>query len=69
MRADIKRRKLLFKLKTQPANSNNGQKRNEHSTEVDGCMHSREAEIANLVGEHLQKKKKKKWEVEGKSGK
>jgi hypothetical protein len=50
MRADIKRRKLLFKLKTQPANSNNGQKRNEHSTEVDGCMQSIEDKIDNLVG-------------------
>jgi hypothetical protein len=30
-------------------------------------MHSRETEIADLVGEHLQSKEKSEWNEEGRS--
>jgi hypothetical protein len=54
MIAYLKRRKLLFKAKIQPANSSCDQRRDEwHITEVDGRMHSEDAKIADLVGEHL----------------
>jgi hypothetical protein len=50
MRADLKRRKLLFKIKTQPTNSGSGQGGDErHNTKVDGRMHSGDAKIADLV--------------------
>jgi hypothetical protein len=61
MRADLKKRKLLFKAKTQPwnSNSNSGQIRDEwHNTEVDEQMHSRDAKIVDLTDEHLQTKEK-----------
>jgi hypothetical protein len=65
MRADLWRRKLLFKTKTktktktQPANSSSGHRGYEwHNTEVDGQMHSRDAKIVDLVGEYLQTKEK-----------
>jgi hypothetical protein len=59
MRAYLKRRKLLFKIKTQPANNSSGQEGDDqHSTKVDGRMHNGEAKIADLVGEHLQIKEK-----------
>jgi hypothetical protein len=41
MREDLKRIKLLFKAKIQPANSSSDQGEDErHSTEIDGRMHS-----------------------------
>jgi hypothetical protein len=59
MRAKLKRIKLLFKTKTQPANNSSGQRRYErHSTKVDGRMYSGEVKIADLVREHLQTKEK-----------
>jgi hypothetical protein len=59
MRAKLKRKKLLFKAKIQPANSSSGQGGDErHSTKVDERMYSREMKIADLVREHLQTKKK-----------
>lgn len=59
MRADQKRRKLLFRVKTQLANSSSGQGGDKwHITEVYGRMHSGDAKIANLVGEYLQPKEK-----------
>jgi hypothetical protein len=56
--ADLKRIKLLFKAKTQSANSSSGQGKDErHNIEVDGRMHNGKAKIAeDLVGEHLQTK-------------
>jgi hypothetical protein len=55
MRADIKRIKLLFKAKIQPAKSSSSQGGDErHNTVVYGCMHSGEAKITDLIGEHLQ---------------
>jgi hypothetical protein len=57
--ADLKKRKLLFKAKIQPANSSGGQRGDErHSTNVNGQMHSKEANIIHLIGEHLQTKEK-----------
>jgi hypothetical protein len=57
MMADLKRRKLLFKIKTQAVNNSSGQWGDErHNTKVDGRMHSGDAKIVNLVGEHLQTK-------------
>jgi len=57
MRVDLQRRKLLFKAKIQSANNNSSQGGDEqHSTEVDERMHSGDAKIADLVGEHLQTK-------------
>jgi hypothetical protein len=68
MMADIKRRKILFKAKTQPTNSSNGQGGDEgHIMEVDGRMHSGDVKIAYLVGEHLQTKEKPEWEGEGRT--
>jgi hypothetical protein len=59
MRANLKRIKLLFKVKTQPSSSDNSQGGDERqNTEVDGQMHSEEAKFADLVGEHLQTKEK-----------
>jgi hypothetical protein len=61
MRANLWKRKLLFKGKTQPANSSSDHGGDErHNTEVNGRMHSGDAKIADLVGEHLQTKEKKK---------
>jgi hypothetical protein len=58
MMTNINRIKLLFKVKTQPANSSGSQGGDElHSTEVDGRMHSKDAKIDDLVGKHLQIKK------------
>jgi hypothetical protein len=57
MMADLWRRKLLFKAKTQPANNSSGHGGYErHNTEVGGWMHSGETKIADMIGEHLQKK-------------
>jgi hypothetical protein len=57
MKTDLKRRKLLFKIKTQPTNRSSDQGRDEwHNTEVDERMHSGEAKNADLVGEHIQAK-------------
>jgi hypothetical protein len=69
MRADLWRRKLSFKAKTQPGKSINNHREDErHNTEVNGRMHSGEAKIADLVREHLQIKKKiKKKKGEGRS--
>ncbi len=54
MMTDLKRIKLLFKAKTQPANSNSGQGENErHSTEVNERMHSEDVKIVDMVKEHL----------------
>jgi hypothetical protein len=59
MKANLKRRKLLFKAKTQLVNSCSGQVGDErHSTKVDGLMHSEDAKNADLGGEHLQRKEK-----------
>jgi len=70
MKAYLKRRKLLIKVKTQSANNSSGQEGDDrHTTEVDGRMHSGEAKIADLIREHLQiKEKKSEWEGEGWSG-
>jgi hypothetical protein len=55
MRTDLKRIKLLFKSKTQPANSSSCRGGDEwHNTEVNGRMYSAETEIADLVEKHLQ---------------
>jgi len=57
MNADLKRRKLLFKVKTQLTNSSSGQRGDErYNTEIDGWMHSGDAEIVDLVGKYLQTK-------------
>jgi hypothetical protein len=59
MRADIKRIKLLFKVKTQLANNSSCQERDErHNTEVDKQMHIGDAKIVDLVKKHQKKKKK-----------
>jgi hypothetical protein len=59
MRADLWRRKLLLKVKMQPANSNSNHGWDErHNTEVNGRMHSEDAKIADMVGVHLQTKEK-----------
>jgi hypothetical protein len=48
------RRKLLFKAKTQLANSSSSHKGDkQHNTKVDGWMHNREANIVDMVEEHL----------------
>jgi hypothetical protein len=63
---DLKRRKLLFKAKTQPANSSNGQRGDErHNKEVDGWMHSRYYKIVDLVEEYLRTKEKKEKKLNG----
>jgi hypothetical protein len=47
---DLKRRKLLFKAKTQPANSNSSQRGDEwQNIEIDGRMYSRNVKINDLV--------------------
>jgi hypothetical protein len=57
MSANQKRRKRLFKAKTQLANRSSGQGGDvRHNTEVNGQMNSGEAKITNRVGEHLQTK-------------
>jgi hypothetical protein len=57
MRADLKRRKLLFKAKTQPSNISSGHGGDErHNIEVDEQMHGGDAKIADLVREQLQTK-------------
>jgi hypothetical protein len=44
MMADLKRRKFLFKAKTQPTKSNSGQRGDEwHNTKVDVRMYSGDA--------------------------
>jgi hypothetical protein len=54
MRANIKRKKLFFKAKTQPTNSSSDQERDErHNTEVDGRVYSGVAKIADLVEKYL----------------
>jgi hypothetical protein len=62
MMTNLKRKKkkeLLFKTKTQPANSNNDQGGDErHNIEVNRRMHSGDAKIADLVRKHLQSKEK-----------
>jgi hypothetical protein len=64
MMIDLKKRKLLFKTKTQSAN-NNGQRGDvRHIMEVDRRMHSEDAKITNLVEEHLQTKEKTKMRCE-----
>jgi hypothetical protein len=66
MRANLKKKKLLFKAKTQLANSSSSQGGDEqHNKEVNGRMHSGEAEIADLVGDHQQTKEKTKMGVGG----
>jgi hypothetical protein len=55
---DLKRRKLLFKAKTQPANSSNGHEVDErHNIEVDGQMLSGEAQLL-IWSENTYKQKK-----------
>jgi hypothetical protein len=69
MMADLWRRNLLFKAKYQPANSRSGYGGYErHNIEVGGRMHSEDAKIADLIGEHLTKKKTTKWKGEGTNG-
>jgi hypothetical protein len=52
-------KKLLFKIKTQLANSSRGHERDEqHNTEVDERMRNGDAKIVDLVEEHLQTKEK-----------
>jgi hypothetical protein len=59
MRANLKRKKLLFKVKTQPTNSSSSQGEDErHNTNVNGWIHNGEAKITDLIREHLQTKKK-----------
>jgi hypothetical protein len=66
MMVDLKRRKFLFKVKTQPVNSSSGLGEDEqHNTEVDRRMHSRKAKIAYLVGKLLQIKEKTRMEGGG----
>jgi hypothetical protein len=56
--ADLRRRKLLFKAKTQPTNNNSGHGGDErHNTKVDGHMHSKEAKIIDLVKNTCKQKK------------
>jgi hypothetical protein len=56
MKTDRKKRKLIFKVKTQATNSISGQGGYErHNTEVDERMHSEETKITYLIGEHLKK--------------
>jgi len=58
-RANLKRRKLLFKAKTQLATSNSEQGGNErYNTVVDGQMHNGDAKIADLVKKTLTNKRK-----------
>jgi hypothetical protein len=48
------------------ANNISGHIRDEqHNIEVDGRMYSKETEIADLVGEHLQTKEKTRMRGEG----
>jgi hypothetical protein len=58
MRANLEQTNLLFKTKNtnkQTESSSNGQVRDErHNTVKDGQMYSEEAEVVNLVREHLQ---------------
>jgi hypothetical protein len=55
--AELKKIKLLFKAKTQPAAVVNGYRGNKrHITDVDGQMHSGYAKIVDLIGEHIQTK-------------
>jgi hypothetical protein len=61
MMADLKKMKLLFKAKIQPANSSSGQRKGKrHSTKVDGQMYSKYVKITDLVEEYLQTKEKTK---------
>jgi hypothetical protein len=65
MKADLEReRNFLFKTKNinkQPASSSSGRGGDElHNSVEGGRMHSEEANIADLVGEHLQILKKTK---------
>jgi hypothetical protein len=66
---NLKRIKLLFKAKTQPANNNSDQGRDvRHNTKVDRQMHSGYTKITNLVKEYLKKKRKKKKKEKGMVG-
>jgi hypothetical protein len=50
MRSDLWRIKLLFKAKTQPANSSSDHEGYEwHNTEVDGRMHSEDVKIIIII--------------------
>jgi hypothetical protein len=63
MRVDLERKKLLFKTKNtnKQSASNSGRRGDEqHNTVEGGRMHSGDAKVANLVGEHLKKSTKKK---------
>jgi hypothetical protein len=60
MRADLWRRKLLFKAKRQLSKNNSDHRRDErHNTKVDERMHSEDAKIVDIVGKHLQIKEPK----------
>jgi hypothetical protein len=64
MRADLKSIKLLFKAKTQPANSNSSQRGDEqHITEIDrGCI-AKKPKL--LIWSKNTYKQNKKPELEG----
>jgi hypothetical protein len=64
MMANLWRKKLLFKAKTQPANNSSDHRGYEcHNTEVEGRMHSGDAKIADLAGKHAPTNKKTKIEM------
>jgi hypothetical protein len=57
MMTNLKKRKHLFKTKTQPANNSSGHGEDEpYSTDVDEHMHSEDAKITVLIRAHLQTK-------------
>jgi hypothetical protein len=65
---DMKRIKLLFKIKTQQANSSSSQGGDErHNKWVDGQMHSEEAKLLIWSENTYKQKKKSEWEREGRS--
>jgi hypothetical protein len=69
MRLDLKIKKFLFKAKIQSANSSSGKGEDRwHNIEADGRMHSRDAEIADMVEEHLQTKQKTRIRERGWAG-
>jgi hypothetical protein len=51
MRANLKRKKkLLFKAKTQPTNSSSSQGGDErHNTDINGWIHNGDAKITDLI--------------------
>jgi len=62
-------KKLLFKAKTQPANSSSGHGGDKwHNMEVDGRIYNGETKIVDLVREHLQTKEKKNQNGRGMVG-